>query len=235
MKNLSIGIIVLLVALGGMWLVTYFIGGPEEMCAQVITDARNPETGEVVSYPTPCDVPEGCDVLESDGNQTYTDNGITYQRYWNADLGLSFAYRIEPDGYTFLEQPTGELAGDADLEKNFLIVNTAEYAELLKSDIPREGPPAISVMVFKNEEGIPAEEWITEHDSVSNFREDFELTDVTMGGVSGVRYMADGLYQFDIVVLQNNFRIYIIAGAFSAPNDAVRTDFLALLETVELF
>ncbi len=28
-------------------------------CIQVITPARNPETGEVVEYPTPCDVPGG--------------------------------------------------------------------------------------------------------------------------------------------------------------------------------
>lgn len=35
--------------------------GPEEarVCIQVITSARNPETGEVKEFPTPCDVPEG--------------------------------------------------------------------------------------------------------------------------------------------------------------------------------
>lgn len=30
-----------------------------EICIQVITQARNPETGEVRDFPTPCDVPEG--------------------------------------------------------------------------------------------------------------------------------------------------------------------------------
>lgn len=34
-----------------------------EVCAQVITSARNPDTGEVVDYPTPCDVPEGWEVV----------------------------------------------------------------------------------------------------------------------------------------------------------------------------
>ena len=29
------------------------------VCAQVITTARNPETGEVRDFPTPCDVPQG--------------------------------------------------------------------------------------------------------------------------------------------------------------------------------
>lgn len=30
-----------------------------EVCIQVITYAKNPKTGEVKSFPTPCDVPEG--------------------------------------------------------------------------------------------------------------------------------------------------------------------------------
>lgn len=29
------------------------------VCIQVITPARNPQTGEVIDFPTPCDVPEG--------------------------------------------------------------------------------------------------------------------------------------------------------------------------------
>lgn len=30
-----------------------------EVCIQVITPARNPDTGEVRDFPTPCDVPTG--------------------------------------------------------------------------------------------------------------------------------------------------------------------------------
>ncbi len=32
-------------------------------CIQVITPAKNLTTGEVVDYPTPCDVPEGWEVV----------------------------------------------------------------------------------------------------------------------------------------------------------------------------
>ena len=35
----------------------------EEVCIQVITPARNPATGEVRDFPTPCDVPEGWTAL----------------------------------------------------------------------------------------------------------------------------------------------------------------------------
>lgn len=35
-----------------------------EVCIQVITPARNPETGETRDFPTPCDVPEGWQKIE---------------------------------------------------------------------------------------------------------------------------------------------------------------------------
>ena len=34
-----------------------------EMCAQVITPAKNPQTGEIRDFPTPCDVPEGWEIV----------------------------------------------------------------------------------------------------------------------------------------------------------------------------
>lgn len=36
------------------------------ICAQVITPARNPETSEIREFPTPCDVPEGWELIEND-------------------------------------------------------------------------------------------------------------------------------------------------------------------------
>ena len=36
------------------------------MCAQVITPARNPDTGDIREFPTPCDVPDGWEVIQND-------------------------------------------------------------------------------------------------------------------------------------------------------------------------
>ncbi|MBI2022200.1 hypothetical protein HYS93_04985 [Candidatus Daviesbacteria bacterium] len=36
-----------------------------QVCIQVITPAKNPKTGECKDFPTPCDVPEGWDKVES--------------------------------------------------------------------------------------------------------------------------------------------------------------------------
>lgn len=37
-----------------------------ELCIQVVQKARNPQTGEVKDFPTPCDVPEGWEKIEPD-------------------------------------------------------------------------------------------------------------------------------------------------------------------------
>lgn len=36
------------------------------VCAQVITPAVNPETGDIVEFPTPCDVPKGWEPVQND-------------------------------------------------------------------------------------------------------------------------------------------------------------------------
>lgn len=35
-------------------------------CIQVITPARNPETGDIQEFPTPCDVPAGWEVIHNE-------------------------------------------------------------------------------------------------------------------------------------------------------------------------
>ena len=71
-KNLIIG--ALLVALAGLVYVNYFLeeestvqpGENQEVCAQVITPARNPDTGDITEFPTPCDVPDGWELIQND-------------------------------------------------------------------------------------------------------------------------------------------------------------------------
>lgn len=45
------------------------------ICIQVVTPARNQETGEVRNFPTPCDVPEGWEVIQAQGDDTTTQTG----------------------------------------------------------------------------------------------------------------------------------------------------------------
>ncbi len=67
-------IVIVAAAVGAWWLwpmaeVPNIAPAPEieaELCAQVITPARNPASGEIREFPTPCDVPEGWEEVEND-------------------------------------------------------------------------------------------------------------------------------------------------------------------------
>lgn len=75
-KNLIIG--ALLVIAGALAYIHYWpmtkpadeatVPAQEEtvVCAQVITPARDPQTGTIKEYPTPCDVPDGWEVIQND-------------------------------------------------------------------------------------------------------------------------------------------------------------------------
>lgn len=41
-------------------------GNNSEPCAQVMTPAVNPDTGDIKEFPTPCDVPKGWEVIQND-------------------------------------------------------------------------------------------------------------------------------------------------------------------------
>ncbi|MEK7612349.1 MAG: hypothetical protein AAB407_03335 [Patescibacteria group bacterium] len=63
-KHATIIIIaVAVVGILGYWLATNQQLETQEFCIQVITRAQNPKTDEIRDFPTPCDVPEGWDVL----------------------------------------------------------------------------------------------------------------------------------------------------------------------------
>ena len=174
-------------------------------------------------------------IFETDGNQVYVENGIKYKRYWNPDLGLTFGYRLEPNGYTLIEKDIKELQNNSVI-KYLMLFNTAEHEELLSATEPRDGPPIISIMILKNPDNLEVFTWLKDNGFITNYREgETVLQPVELGGAKGVRYKADGLYQDDVVVLNNNYSIYVFTGSYNSPEDVIRKDFLAFLQTINLF
>ncbi len=71
------------------------IDNPESgPCAAVITPARNPATGEVVEFPTPCDVPEGWERVKG------TDVAA-WENYRSERFGLTFRF---PSAFLVFEE-----------------------------------------------------------------------------------------------------------------------------------
>jgi len=214
-------------------------GEHNEVCIQVITEAREPSTGKVYEFPTPCDVPEGWDVLEGGGQGSFEDQGATYQNFRNQDLGISFAYRTAPDGNIMLE-PDASLLTNPTPVLYRTIVNEKAYQELMASSMPREGPPMITIMVFENPDNLSPEEWIAKYPRRANYdpQQDGQwvtLTHSTVGGLDVVRYRPLGLYDNDAVVATQNGYAYLLIGSYSYPQDPIRTDFLYLLDSLVFF
>ncbi len=205
-----------------------------EVCIQVVTSARNPKTGEIKDFGTPCDVPAGWEVLEGDGLGVYMNGNNKMKRFRSADLGISFDYLLSPDGYEFIEENIEQTPGKA-LEKAYILISTKENQELNNPAVSQEVPPAIYFMIFKNTENLNSLEWIKKHQQVANYNPTIFTNEVSVGGANGVRYSSFDLYQNDILVIENNGRIYIIIGTYDSSEDKIRKDFLSLINTVIFF
>ncbi len=173
---------------------------------------------------------------ETGGSQIYKSNGSTFQKYWNEDFGISFSYKIDPEGYALIEQTPSALDSNKDIEKSISLFYKNEYEEYKKSSVPRELPRSISIRIFKNAKNLSAQEWINNNSAVANYRPSgIRPESVSFGGVSGVRYSASGLYQNEVVVLNNNYKIYIFAVEYDSPNEPIRNDFQNLLNSLVMF
>jgi len=176
--------------------------------------------------------------FEGDGiRDEFGRNGETWKRYRNDDLGISFEYRTEPEGYVLIDQHENYGGYDSDeLIEAVSLFNKREYAELLASTAPREGPPSITVLVFDNPSRHEPLEWVEANSLFSNIAlATSEIEAIQFSGNAAVRYIGDGLYTNDIIVAENNGRIYLISGSYSVEDSPIREDFIRMLEYISLY
>jgi len=77
-----------------------------------------------------------------------------------------------------------------------------------------EAPPAISMSVFSNVEGLSLEQWI-KGDNRSNFKlsQDGVLASTTVGGEPALAYTHSGLYETDAVVVSRRGKLFLFEAA----------------------
>jgi hypothetical protein len=147
-------------------------------------------------------------------------------------IGVRLSYRTEPHGYL-----ARALAPTANDDANFI----KGYSFTLKDDIdtvrgqePTEGPATIDIRTYKNPDRLAPSVWASANPMLSNValaRSDSE--EVVVGGANGVRYLVDGLYLIDTVVVAHANMIYVITGAYMDEFDATFVDFDPLLSSIE--
>lgn len=170
---------------------------------------------------------------EDQAEITFSERGgVRVAHYTDRALGLSFEYRDEPDGY-YLLKPEQRTSGRLDFVTTFVLTLKSEHDELAQSQGAREGPPTITVLVFKNAKTQEPRVWAEENRAWSNIELALgEVIETTLGGESAIRYRADGLYLSDNLVVAHGDFIFVISGMYPEEGSIIRRDFEPFLRSI---
>jgi hypothetical protein len=158
------------------------------------------------------------------------------QKYEDPSLGISLEYRVEPDGYTLIEQPR-EIDEPLDFIKFISLENTQAYQGLLqdiKNGVPRDGNPAFSIRVFNNREDLSLKEWVQQNKWSNYGSSTGEIKEIMVGGLPGITYKVDGLYFGETYVVENDSKIYVISNDLADPqmSPTAQKDGLDILNSI---
>lgn len=142
------------------------------------------------------------------------------------EYGLTVPYREGPDGYTRIT-PEGAPQGDPLFTTS--LVSTPEYDALRESDEAREGPPAITVSVYRNATSRPADEWIRESGDANFVLALGDITTEEIGGREYATYRYDGLYTNDAYVYVRDGYAYLFTAAYADTASPLREDLRTML------
>ncbi|MBP7770646.1 MAG: hypothetical protein KA066_01895 [Candidatus Pacebacteria bacterium] len=139
------------------------------------------------------------------------------------------------DGYSFMYPNTYELSsrteGNAERQWDVLVLLPKGYVPPQNG----EGPPAISLSVFSNTEGLSLDAWV-QGDARSNWKlivDERASRPMTVGGEPALWYHYSGLYEVDSVAVAHGGKIFLFSGDWLDPSDQIRADFNNLIKTVQ--
>lgn len=157
-----------------------------------------------------------------------------FVKYSSAELGLVFSYPSGPTGYILEEKaPTSE--SDKELVRTLILWQVEDKKNIDAGNIPvgGEGPATMSILVFKNPQKQSPSIWAAENALYSNInlRTSDPVEDV-IGGVSAIRYIADGLYPSENFIVAHGENIYVFTGQYQSPESPLKRDFLPIVASV---
>ena len=163
---------------------------------------------------------------ENDSVQQVTNTHLTYSQ---SDIGLEFDYPKGPEGYAVDERMPVDLG--TGLVKNIILTRTEDT--LNEPPVGGEGPPVILISVFENTNNQFPRTWADEHVQYSNINlMTGEAQEAVVGGANAIRYMADGLYASENIVVAHGDHMYVITGQFSNQDSQIRYDYQDLVESI---
>jgi hypothetical protein len=192
----------------------------------VLTTKENSATlsEEGITTHTNCVYPPPQKVTTKEGSEWRT-------RYSGEDVGIAFEYREHKEGYFLTEIRSTE--PDPTFAVAFILIGKSEYQEVLASTEPREGPPAITIFVFKNTKQQTPAAWASAEKATSNIElARGDIREYSLSGAGAIRFEADGLYLSDNVIAAKGEYIYVISGTYLEEDSQIRQDFEPFLKSI---
>lgn len=150
---------------------------------------------------------------------------VPVKSYFHEEFGITFDY---PDGYTISEY---DLEGSAARKRHLI---TLVRNEDLPAPEGGEGPPAISIMIVQNDlDRLTTRQWV-EGSADSNFKlsPDQGTAEVNVGGLPGIVYRWDGLYQGETTAVATPKWVYAFSVTFLNEDDRIVADYRAIINSV---
>lgn len=164
------------------------------------------------------------------------ERDVYLNQFQDSSVEVAFDYLDGPDGYVIddLSAFVGEELQGIEFVKLYRIMNAKEKFELENSEGGREGPPAIQLMVFRNNLNQSASAWVDAFPAFSNIEMVLGEVDrdVVVGGANAVRYTTDGLYQTENVVVASGGYMYHFAGSYLEQRSLIHQDFREMIGSV---
>lgn len=153
-------------------------------------------------------------------------------------------YSIVNDMYGFSFEYGGELndpfvreVGKQDSSQptvSYSIFSKAEYQSATEGS-PSELPPSVQINIYNNTQGLDALLWAKSHTEFSNYSDrkglDKKMKTVEIGGIEGILYETDGLYQNRVAIIVHDGYAYVFTGSYDEVGSPIYRTFDTVIDT----
>ena len=160
-------------------------------------------------------------------------NNVPELATYSDPSGLTFEYRTGQNGYVIDEVfPSGNTSNSTTFLRSINLMQAEDASN--EPPVGGEGPQMISVHIYQNTKNQSASVWAQANPNSSFINQKLgETKETVVGGANAVRYMADGLYAADVVVIAHGGFIYVMQGMFIDESSQIRKDFEPFLASVK--
>jgi hypothetical protein len=157
-------------------------------------------------------------------NAAPVQNTAQAKTYSSSTYGLSFTY---PSDYEVEEHPSTE----ANMVGTIVLIRSEDRAHIPANS---DGPPTISISVFKNAKKQFPLQWAQQNVAYSNYQQKVgSETELVVGGANALGYSADGLYLFQVIVVATGDNMYVLSGSYSDEDSLLYQDFNTIVDSVQ--